>query len=45
MEGFNWIPPVKSNNISIGNTKTIEPRLLTNLSLKYISTKKIILKE
>ena len=40
----NWIPQVKSNNISIQSTNRIKPRLLTTLKLKYISTKESNLK-
>ena len=39
MNVLNWIPQVKSNNISIESTNIIKPRLLTTLELKYISTK------
>ena len=45
MQGLNWIPQITSNSISIDNTNRIKARLLTTLKLKYISTKKIILKE
>ena len=39
MQGLNWIPQVKSNNMSIESTNRIKPRLLTKLKQKYISTK------
>ena len=38
MDVLNWIPQVKSNNISIESTNRIKPRLLTTLKLRYIST-------
>ena len=39
MQVLNWIPQVKSNNISIENANRMRPRLLTHLKLRYISTK------
>ena len=38
MDVLNWIPQLKSNNISIESTNRIKPRLLTALKLEYIST-------
>ena len=47
MNVLNWIPQVKSNNMSIESTHRIKPRLLTTLKLIYIYIKqmKISLKE
>ena len=39
MDVLNWIPQLKSNNISMESTNIIKPRLLTILRLKYISTR------
>ena len=39
MNVLNWIPQVKSNNISIESTDRMKPRLLATLKLKCISTK------
>ena len=39
MDALDWIPQVKSNEISLESTNRIKPRLLTTLKLKYISTK------
>ena len=39
MNVLNWIPQVKSNNISIESTSRLKPILLTALKLKSISTK------
>ena len=39
MDVLNWIPQVKSNNISIQSANRMKPRLLTTLKSKYISTK------
>ena len=36
---LNWIPQVKSHDISIESTNRIKSKLLTTLKLKYISTK------
>ena len=47
MNVLNWIPQVKSNNISIESTNRIKPKLLTKLKLIYIyiyQQKKIFLK-
>ena len=40
MNVLNWLPQVKSNNISIESANRIKPRLLTTLKSKYIPTKK-----
>ena len=42
MNVLNWIPQVKSNNMSIESTNRIKPRLLTALKLKYVSNFKIM---
>ena len=42
---LNWIPQLKSNDISINSANRIKPRLLTALRSTYMSTRKIILKE
>ena len=39
MDVLNWIPQLKSNNISIDSTNRIKPRLLTAVKFKCISTK------
>ena len=42
MDGLNWIPQVKTNNVSIERKNRIKPRLLTKLKLNiyiYISAK------
>ena len=39
-DNLNWIPQVKSNDISIEKTNRVKPTLSTKLSLKYISIKK-----
>ena len=39
MDGLNWMPQVKPNNISIESTNRIKPRLLTTSKSKYRSTK------
>ena len=36
MNGLNWIPQIKTNNISIERTNRIKARLLTKLKLIYI---------
>ena len=38
MDVLDWIPQLKSNNISIESTNTIKPSLLTTLKVEYIST-------
>ena len=39
MNGFSWIPQVKSNTTWIESTNRMKTRLLAKLKLKYISTK------
>ena len=39
MKGLNWIPQLKSNNISIESTHRMKTRLLTKLKPNYISTR------
>ena len=38
MDSLNWIPQVK-NHDSVDNTNRYKPRLTTNLTLKYLSSK------
>ena len=45
MDVLNWIPQVKSNNMSIESTNRIKPRLLTKLKLEDTSTKEDNLKK
>jgi len=39
MDGLNWIPQVRTNHDSVDNTNRYRPRLTTNLTLKYLSSK------
>ena len=36
---LNWIPQVRSNNISMESANIMKPRLSRKLKLKYMSTK------
>ena len=45
MDVLNWIPQLKSNNMSMESTNRTKPRLLTTWKLKYISTKEDNLNE
>ena len=39
MDSLNWVPQVKTNHDSVDNKNRYKPRLTTNLTLKYLSSK------